>query len=106
MVAEALTLTGSIHDYPVVPECDLNVNLSKLLETGSLSDVKLAVGDKEFKAHKAILSGVYQMMCAYNYAYGLCHVTCHVRLCHVMRSGVYHVGLCHVTWPYYQVCIM
>ncbi len=62
MVAEALTLTGSIHDYPVVPECDLNVNLSKLLETGSLIDVKLAVGDKEFKAHKAILSGVYQSL--------------------------------------------
>ncbi len=57
MVAEALTLTGSIHDYPVVPECDLNVHLSKLLEMGNLSDVTLAVGDKEFKAHKAILAG-------------------------------------------------
>ena len=57
VVAEALTLTGSIHDYPVVPECDLNVHLSKLLETGNLSDVTLAVGDKEFKAHKAILAG-------------------------------------------------
>ncbi len=57
MVAEALTLTGSIHDYPVVPDCDLNVHLSKLLESGHLSDVTLAVGDKEFKAHKAILAG-------------------------------------------------
>jgi len=57
VVAEALTLTGSIHDYPVVPECDLNVNLQRLLETGNLSDVTLAIGDKEFKAHKAILSG-------------------------------------------------
>ena len=57
MVAEALTLTGSIHDYPVVPECDLNVNLQRLLDTGNLSDVTLAIGDKEFKAHKAILSG-------------------------------------------------
>ncbi len=105
MVAEALTLTGSIDDYPVVPECDLNVNLSKLLETGSLSDVKLAVGDK---AHKAILSGVYQSLWSSRCVLiiMLCHVTCHVRLCHVMRSGVYHVGLCHVTWPYYQVCIM
>ncbi len=73
MVAEALNLTGSIHDPPVVPECDLNVNLSKLLETGSLSDVKLAVGDKEFKAHKAILSGVYQSLrssrCISSHAY-------------------------------------
>ena len=59
VVAEALMLTGSIHDYPVVPECDLNVNLSKLLETGNLSDVTLAVGEREFKAHKAILSGIY-----------------------------------------------
>lgn len=57
MVAEALTLTGSIHDYPVVPECDLNIHLSKLLESGNLSDVTLAVGDREFKAHKAILAG-------------------------------------------------
>lgn len=57
MVAEALTLTGSIHDYPVVPECDLNVHLSKLLESGNLSDVTLAVGDREFKAHKALLAG-------------------------------------------------
>lgn len=59
MVADALTLTGSIHDYPVVPECDLNVNLSKLLETGNLSDVTLTAGEKEFKAHKAILAGLF-----------------------------------------------
>ena len=57
MVADALTLTGSIHDYPVVPECDLNVNLRKLLESGNLSDVTLATGAREFKAHKAILAG-------------------------------------------------
>ena len=57
MVADALTLTGSIHDYPVVPDCDLNVNLSRLLESGNLSDVTLAVGDREFKAHKALLAG-------------------------------------------------
>ncbi len=83
----------------MVPECDLNVNLSKLLETGSLSDVKLAVGDKEFKAHKAILSGVYQSLRSsrcISYLGCVIHVTCHVRLCHVIRSGVYHVGLCHV----------
>ena len=69
VVAEALTLTGSIHDYPVVPECDLNVNLSKLLETGNLSDVTLAVGNREFKAHKAILAGVYvgKSLCLHNY---------------------------------------
>ena len=64
VVADALTLTGSIHDYPVVPECDLNVNLNKLLETGNLSDVTLTTGDKEFKAHKAILAGTVLVVLA------------------------------------------
>ncbi len=64
VVADALTLTGSIHDYPVVPECDLNVNLSRLLDSGNLSDVTLAIGNKEFKAHKAILAGKGSLNCA------------------------------------------
>ena len=58
MVAEALTMTGSLHDLPKVPECHLSTDLGSLLETGNFSDVTLAVGEKEFKAHKAILSGV------------------------------------------------
>ena len=39
-----------------IPKCDLSQNLGSLLETAALSDVTLAVGDKEFKAHKIILS--------------------------------------------------
>ena len=38
------------------PKCDLSQHLGSLLETATLSDVTLAVGDKEFKAHKNILS--------------------------------------------------
>ena len=39
-----------------VPKCELSQHLGSLLETATLSDVTLAVGDKEFKAHKNILS--------------------------------------------------
>ena len=58
MVADAVNATGSSHDYPHVPECNLSSNLDTLLEQGTFSDVTLAVGDKEFPAHKAILAGV------------------------------------------------
>ena len=57
VVSDAVTVTGSVHNYPAIPECDLGSNLGNLLESGSYSDVTLAVGDKEFKAHKAILAG-------------------------------------------------
>ncbi len=57
MVADALTVTGSIHDLPIVPECDLSKHLGELMASGSLSDVTLVIGEKEFKAHKAILAG-------------------------------------------------
>ncbi len=57
MVADALTVTGSIHDLPIVPECDLSKHLGELMVSGSLSDVTLVIGEKEFKAHKAILAG-------------------------------------------------
>ena len=53
-----MTVTGSVHNYPAIPECDLGTHLGSLQESGSYSDVTLAVGDKEFKAHKAILGGL------------------------------------------------
>ncbi|XP_064396844.1 speckle-type POZ protein-like A isoform X2 [Halichondria panicea] len=56
VVADALTVTGSIHDLPIVPECDLSKHLGELMASGSLSDVTLVIGEKEFKAHKAILA--------------------------------------------------
>ena len=60
-MSDAVTVTGSVHNYPSIPECDLGSSLGKLLESGSYSDVTLAVGDKEFKAHKAILAGMCTM---------------------------------------------
>ena len=56
-MSDAVTVTGSVHNYPAIPECDLGSHLGNILESGSYSDVTLAVGDKEFKAHKAILAG-------------------------------------------------
>ena len=41
---------------PEVLDCDLGQQLGSLLETATLSDVTLAVGNEEIKAHKAILS--------------------------------------------------
>ena len=41
---------------PEVLDCDLGQQLGSLLDTATLSDVTLAVGNEEFKAHKAILS--------------------------------------------------
>jgi len=54
-------MTGSLHDLPKVPECHLNSHLGSLLDSGNFSDVTLAVGDQEFKAHKAILAGMIYM---------------------------------------------
>ena len=37
-------------------DCDLGQQLGSLLETATLNDVTLAVGNEEIKAHKAVLS--------------------------------------------------
>ena len=42
---------------PKVPDCNLSTDLGSLLEGGLFSDVTLAVGSQEFKAHKAVLAG-------------------------------------------------
>ncbi len=62
VVADALTMTGSIHDLPIVPECDLNKQLGELMTSGSLSDVTLVIGEREFKSHKAILAGMLEYL--------------------------------------------
>ena len=56
-----MTVTGSVHNYPSIPDCELGSHLGNILESGSYSDVTLAVGDREFKAHKAILAGEVYM---------------------------------------------
>ena len=45
-----------VHSPGSNPECDLGQQLGSLLETATLSDVTLAVGYKELKVHKNILS--------------------------------------------------
>ncbi|KAL5510518.1 hypothetical protein EMCRGX_G006078 [Ephydatia muelleri] len=48
--------TSVMSNSPKVPECNLSSDLACLLEDGQFSDVMLAVGSHEFKAHKAVLA--------------------------------------------------
>lgn len=41
-----------------VPECRLSDDLGALFDNERFSDVTLAVGGREFQAHKAILAGL------------------------------------------------
>ena len=56
VVADALNATGSMHDYPRVPECTLSGDLGVLQDRGLFSDVTLSVGGRVFQAHKALLA--------------------------------------------------
>ena len=56
MVADAHNATGSMHDYPRVPECTLSSDLGGLQDKGTFSDVTLSVGGRVFQAHKAVLA--------------------------------------------------
>ena len=56
MVADAHNATGSMHDYPRVPECTLSTDLGALQDKGTFSDVTLSVGGQVFQAHKAVLA--------------------------------------------------
>lgn len=40
-----------------IPECRLSEDFGNLFENANYSDVILVCGDREFKAHKSILSG-------------------------------------------------
>lgn len=55
-MADALNATGSMHDYPRVPECTLSSDLGALQDRGTFSDVTLSVGQCVFQAHKAVLA--------------------------------------------------
>ena len=56
MVADAHNATGSMHDYPRVPDCTLSSDLGSLQDRGTFSDVTLSVSGRVFKAHKALLA--------------------------------------------------
>lgn len=56
VVADAHNATGSMHDYPRVPESTLSTDLGVLQDRGTFSDVTLSVGGRVFQAHKAVLA--------------------------------------------------
>lgn len=56
VVADAHNATGSMHDYPRVPECTLSTELGGIKDKGAFSDVTLSVGGQVFQAHKVILA--------------------------------------------------
>lgn len=43
-----------------MPECKLSEDLGNLFDNEKFSDVTLAVGGREFQAHKAILAGQFE----------------------------------------------
>lgn len=58
VVGETINISGQSNSLPVkVPPSKLSEDLAQLLESSNCSDVTLAVGGKEFKVHKSILSG-------------------------------------------------
>ena len=59
VVGETVNISGQSNSLPVkVPPSRLSEDLSQLLDSSNCSDVTLAVGSKEFKVHKSILSGM------------------------------------------------
>ena len=56
MTTAVPSLISAPSPAPEVSDYDLGQQLGSLLETATLSDVTLAVGNEKFKAHKAILS--------------------------------------------------
>ncbi|XP_067927872.1 speckle-type POZ protein B-like isoform X2 [Watersipora subatra] len=57
VVGETVNISGQSNSLPVkVPPSRLSEDLSQLLDSSNCSDVTLAVGSKEFKVHKSILS--------------------------------------------------
>ena len=61
MVADAVNTSGTTNMSRklLVPECNLSADMATLIDKGLFSDVTLAVGSAEFKAHKAVLAGTY-----------------------------------------------
>ena len=57
VVAESVNISGqtAINRFKV-PECRLQDDLNNLFENPNFSDVTLLCGNREFKAHKAILA--------------------------------------------------
>lgn len=60
VVADSVNISGQSNIIQFkVPECKLSEDLGNLFDNERFSDVTLAVGGREFQAHKAILAGTY-----------------------------------------------
>lgn len=58
VVADSINISGQSNVMQFkVPECRLSDDLGALFDNERFSDVTLAVGGREFQAHKAILAG-------------------------------------------------
>lgn len=58
VVVDSVNISGQTSISRIkTPECRLSDDLVALLDNANYSDVILVCGDREFKAHKAILSG-------------------------------------------------
>lgn len=61
MVADSVNISGQSNIIQFkVPECKLSEDLGNLFDNEKFSDVTLAVGGREFQAHKAILAGQFE----------------------------------------------
>lgn len=57
-MADSINISGQSNVVQFkVPECRLSDDLGALFDNERFSDVTLAVGGREFQAHKAILAG-------------------------------------------------
>lgn len=62
VVADSVNISGQSNIVQFkVPECKLSEDLGNLFDNEKFSDVTLAVGGREFQAHKAILAGNYSI---------------------------------------------
>lgn len=63
MVADSVNISGQSNTIQFkVPECRLPEDLGTLFESQKFSDVTLTVCGNEFRAHKAILAGKYNLI--------------------------------------------
>lgn len=62
VVADSVNISGqtSINRFRI-PECRLSEDYANLFECGQFADVILVCGEREFKAHKAILSSKFRV---------------------------------------------
>lgn len=67
VVADSVNISGQSNIVQFkVPECKLSEDLGNLFDNERFSDVTLAVGGREFLAHKAILAGQFIPIYALN----------------------------------------